>query len=222
MKRVILGSGPISKHLQSITNWSRIENETKWNIYSTNSYKLLDSFDEIINTSEHISERETDREVIRKLNIKGTLNLINYCNSTAKKLIQLSTDKIYSLEKTSENDIPGPFSNWNLFYQSIRDEIIQNQISNHSILRFSYYNHPWKDQTAPHNIETTSDYMPVIASLIHACIETNCKGVINIGTDKKTIYDLAKQSNTSVIGIDSKIYKNHIININKLVSHLKK
>jgi dTDP-4-dehydrorhamnose reductase len=55
------------------------------------------------------------------------------------------------------------------------------------------YNKGWIDQYG------NFDYVDVIADLVIQLINKNANGLYNVGTEKKTIYQLAKQTNSNII-----------------------
>jgi hypothetical protein len=80
-----------------------------------------------------------------------------------------------------------------------------------------YYSGPYWD-----NNETNCDSVDVISSIIINLINKNEKGVFNVGTEIKSIYDLALKSNKNVNGVLKPPYVPNDItmNINKLKSIL--
>ena len=70
------------------------------------------------------------------------------------------------------------------------------------------------------------DYVPVISDLIIQLIEKDCKGVYNVGTEKKSMFDLAKKTKKDVIPsstfINDSTPSNVTMNITKMKDKLDK
>ena len=71
-------------------------------------------------------------------------------------------------------------------------------------------------------MKTNADYTDVISSLVIELIRKDAKGLFNVGTDEKTIYDLAKQTNPNVIEsfAPPHIPKNVTMDITKMINFL--
>jgi hypothetical protein len=67
---------------------------------------------------------------------------------------------------------------------------------NYLICRLSHKPNPFPYDKAWEDIKTNCDYVDVIASLVIKLILKNEKGVYNVGTESKSIYDLAKRTSS--------------------------
>ena len=69
-------------------------------------------------------------------------------------------------------------------------------------------------------VEGNFDYTSKISELIIKLIESDCSNVYNVGTEKKTLYTLAKQTNPDVEPtydyIDESVPTDISMNINKM------
>ena len=78
------------------------------------------------------------------------------------------------------------------------------------------YKEAWVDQIG------NFDYVNKITPLIIKLIEQNCKGIYNVGTEVKSIYDLALKTKTvSPINKPSIAPSNTTMNLNKLQNVIK-
>ena len=87
--------------------------------------------------------------------------------------------------------------------------------------RQSFKPNPFPYDEAWIDIKTNCDYVNVISSLIIQLIMNNASGVFNVGTEEKTIYDLAmKTRNVLPISKPNHVPDNVTMNINKLRKEL--
>jgi dTDP-4-dehydrorhamnose reductase len=134
------------------------------------------------------------------VNLRALNDLIDVCNSTNKKLIHISTDYIYagSVSNASENDIPVHVPTWYGYTKLVGDALVQLRSNNYLICRLSHKPNPFPYDTAWIDIHTNCDYVDVISNLILKLIQQQATGIYNVGTDSKTIYDLAIKTNEQV------------------------
>ena len=70
-------------------------------------------------------------------------------------------------------------------------------------------------------MHTTADYTDIIAKEIALCLSFDLNGIIHIGTEPKTLYELAKRRNAGVQPeecTDASFPKNRTLNITKWVT----
>jgi hypothetical protein len=85
------------------------------------------------------------------------------------------------------------------------------------VCRLSHKPYPFPYDKAWSNIKTNGDYVTVISSLVISLINLNCNGVYNVGTETKSIYDLAKQTrNVEPILKPTNVPDDTTMNLNKL------
>jgi dTDP-4-dehydrorhamnose reductase len=203
MKVLVLGYGLLGSEIVKQTNWDFISRE-KDNIDFTNleSYvKFLENYDTILNCIAYTNTYDSDANKSRDINYMAVTKLSDYCNNLNKKLIHVSTDYIYadSINSASEDDLPLISNNWYTYYKLLADEYIKLKSNNFLICRCSFKKNPFQHERAWINQIGNFDYVDIIASLIIKLIEKNITGVINVGTEIKSIYDLAKQTNKEVL-----------------------
>lgn len=222
MRKVILGSGLLASELNKITGWetiSRKENNIDA-LHFENWKHLLDSYDIVINCIANTNTYSINKEEHWNINYKFVSELVDYCNQFNKKIVHISTDYVYtnSVENASENDIPVHGNNWYSYTKLLADAYIELKSKNYLICRGTHkpkpfpYERAWKDQVG------NFDYVDVIASLIINLINKEATGLYNIGTNKKSMLELACITNKKVISdlkpID--VPSNTSMNVNKL------
>lgn len=198
LKVLILGDGLLG---------SEIYKQTKWDIISRKKDKIvaqnfiewsskLDRYDIILNCIAHTNTYSEDRENHWDINYKFVYELISYCNKNDKKLIHISTDYVYcnSNELASENDVPVHCNNWYSYTKLLGDSIVQLLSNNFLICRLSHKPYPFPYDRAWTDIQTNCDYVDVIAKLVVDLIVKNSSGLFNVGTDVKSIFDLANKT----------------------------
>ena len=94
-------------------------------------------------------------------------------------------------------------SMWNVNYKGVTkllgDSYIQLKEKDYLIIRCGHKPNPFPYPKAFDNVSGNFDYTDIIAGKIIQLINKNCTGVYNVGTENKTIFDLAKKSNSNVI-----------------------
>jgi dTDP-4-dehydrorhamnose reductase len=145
---------------------------------------------------------DTTRAEIRKTktietNILGTRNVFNeFCSLNGVSYTYISTDYIYpsDIGRYSEISIPRPvnFYAWTKYageaYARPQDLIV----------RTSFKPSTWKHSAAFNDLYTSADYIDIIARKISFLISHKAFGVYNVGTERKSIYDLARRRNPNV------------------------
>jgi hypothetical protein len=146
-------------------------------------------------------------------------NLIEFCNTNQIKLIHISSDYVYtfSIENASEEDVPVHCRNWYGYTKLLGDGLVQLISNDYLLIRCTHkpkpfpYEKAWIDQVG------NFDYVDKIGQIIIQLIYERKNGVYNVGTETKSMFDLAQQTK-NVIPISSPDYvpKNTTMNIMKL------
>ena len=135
-------------------------------------------------------------------------------------MVHISTDYVYtnSVNNASENDVPIHGDNWYSYTKLLGDSYVQLN-ENSLILRGTHkqrpfpYNKAWLDQIG------NFDYVDVMANLIKQLIEKEATGLYNVGTELKTMFNLAGDITPDFAPIN--VPKNVSMNINKLKNVIK-
>ena len=177
---LILGDGLLGRELINQTNWDYVSR-------SKNGFDIdhLDKF--ILSNYNNVNYKFVDR-------------LINYCNDNKIKLIHISTDYVYSnsIPFASENDVPVHHNSWYGYTKLLSDGLIQLRSENYLLIRCSHKPKPFKYNNAWIDYVGNFDYVDTIAGLIVKCVNKNLSGLYNVGTEVKSMFDLATETNLVV------------------------
>lgn len=228
MRFIILGNGLLGSELFKQTKWelfSRSQNGFDITNPSTFDLLLPVANSTIINCIAHTDTYSNNREPHWEINVKGTQNLLEFCKKWNIKLVHISTDYIYthSVLNATENDIPVHCNNWYGYTKLISEALVQLYSDKHLIIRETHkptpfpYDKAWKDQIG------NFDYVDKIVSLIIKLIEQKCEGIYNVGTEVKSMYDLAlKTKNVHPISKPLNVPSNTTMDLTKLNNVIKR
>lgn len=196
---VILGDGLLGSELQKQTNWPILSRKNK--TFDINNVKksIIDynnKIDIIVNCIAHTNTYSLDKEDHWNVNCVYLKTLIDHCNDMNIKLVHISTDYVYtgSNNNASEDDVPVHCNNWYGYTKLVGDALIELISTNYLIIRCTHkptpfpYDAAWTDQIG------NFDYVDVIADMIVTAIEKNAYGILNIGTEPKSMYLLALET----------------------------
>lgn len=195
MKVLVLGDGLLGGEIINQTNWNFISRR-KDNIDVTkfkNWSHFLFGYDVILNCIAHTDTYSKEKKLHWNINYKFVEKLTKFCNKKQIKLVHISTDYIYtnSVENSTENDVPAHLPTWYGYTKLLGDSHVQLKSKNYLICRLSHKPNPFPYDNAWTDIKTNCDYVNVIANLVIKLINKNANGVYNVGTESKSIYDLA-------------------------------
>ena len=225
MKVLVLGDGLLGSEIIKQTEWDYISRKKDGFDITFSSFDCLLNYDTIINCIAYTDTYSDDKEKHWNINYKSVISLANYCSLHNIKLIHISSDYVYtnSVENASENDVPIHGKNWYSYTKLLGDSYVQLNKEN-LVLRGTHKSTPFKYQQEWINHIGNFDYVDVITKIIINLVELKAIGLFNIGTELKTMYDLAKQTNYNVnpiIATDNKIPKNVSVNVDKLNNFIK-
>lgn len=151
---------------------------------------------------------EKKRKEAIATNVRGTENMATVCHMYGGRFVYISTDYVYPGEtgNYSEEDVTRPVN----FYAmtKLMGEAYADGDSD-LIIRTSFKpNCPWPYAKAFDDLFTSADYVDVIAPKIVDLIANMETGVYNVGTERKSIYELARRRNTTVEPMSRKDIKN--------------
>ena len=200
MSIVILGYGLLGKEIARQTKWDTLtrkkDNFDICELTVGHTKEALKEYHTIFNCIAHTKTYSDEREKHWDTNYKAVMNLVDYCNETHKKLIHVSTDYIYanSFDIATEEDIPVHERNWYSYTKLLGDAYVKARAKHYLMFRCSFKPRPWPYDNAIVTQVGNFDYVDVIAKQMINMIEKNATGVYNLGTEEKTIYDLARQT----------------------------
>lgn len=230
-KILVLGDGLLGSEIIKQTNWDYISRKKDGlNVEEFNGENILTfvkkfiKYDIIINCIAHTNTYSKERYLHWKINYEFVYKLVNICNLNQIKLVHISTDYIYSnsINNASETDVPVHCNNWYGYTKLLSDGLVQLLSNDYLLCRCTHkprpfpYDNAWVDQIG------NFDYSDEISKLILILINKNANGVYNIGTDLKTMFELASQTKkvTESFSPDY-VPKNQSINLDKLWKKIK-
>jgi dTDP-4-dehydrorhamnose reductase len=227
MKVLVLGKGKLGGEIVKQTGWdylSRAEHEITIDNFDEWKNKM-DGYDVVVNCIANTDTYSDDKEKHWKANYELVTFLAEYCDDNGKKLVHISTDYLYqnSVDDAKEEDEPMFEHSWYLMTKLLADEYLKEHAKNYLICRLSHKPYPFPYESAWADVVTNADYTPVIAGLVIELIKNGAEGLYNVGTERKTIYELAQRTNKNVNKIISPphVPKNVTMNISKMENFLK-
>lgn len=197
MKRVLVigGTGLLGKEMQK-TRPDWIYTGSEINISSPDIFRHLDNIQPhvIVLAAAKTNSTEISRNAIPalKTNIGGPVHIVEWCSLNSVRLIYISTDYVYNFS-TSNHREDEPLRPFNLYaWTKLGGECAVRCWWNSLIIRTSFgaseypYKHAYQDRLV------NKDYVDIIAPMIIEAIESDLIGVVNIGTEKKNLFDWAK------------------------------
>lgn len=238
MSIVVLGNGLLGSEIVKQTGWDYISRKkdgfdiTKpetFVSYFIEEYEgviYIPKYSCIVNCIAYTNTYSSDKELNWNVNYKGVADLVDFCNKWNIKLVHISTDYVYinSIHEASEDDIPIHGNNWYSYTKLLADAYIELKSNNYLICRETHkpnpfpYDKAWVDQVG------NFDYVNVITKLIIKLIEGKASGIYNVGTELKSVYNLACKSKKDIIPSLKPDYipSNTSIDLNKLSLWLSK
>ena len=202
MKVLILGDGLLGSEIKKQTGWDNISRKTHTFDFRdiTSVYKYLKDYDVILNCIAYTNTYDKDKERHWDINYKAVSRLTDWCTENNKKLVHISTDYVYANSNctASETDVPVHGEHWYGYTKLLADGYIELKGRDYLIIRCGHKPTPFKFDTAYTDIEGNFDYVNVIAEGIICLINKNAIGLYNVGTEPKTIYDLAVKTRPDV------------------------
>ena len=199
MKVLVLGDGLLGSEIIKQTNWDYISRKKDGFDITKDEFNFY-GYDVIVNCIAFTNTYSNDKESNWNINYKAVADLVGYCNNYNIKLVHISTDYVYtnSVSNASEEDIPIHGNNWYSYTKLLADAFIELKSHDYLILRESHKPNPFPYDNAWINLIGNFDYVNKIAEIIINLIKLEENGIINVGTDLKTIYDLAIETNKNV------------------------
>jgi len=143
-------------------------------------------------------EVEAHPEAAQKINVNGTENLVKACDGTRIRFVYLSTDYVYRGDKGnySETDEVVPF---NLYATTkLAGEEAVRLVPNHLIIRTSFGASKFAYPDAYSDKWSSKEYVDVIAPGILAATRSPLTGILNMGGERRSMYEYAVERNPAV------------------------
>jgi dTDP-4-dehydrorhamnose reductase len=218
---VILGDGLLGGEIEKQTKWNVLSRKlTSFDVNDLNSsFSGLDKIDTIINCIANTDTYSDDKKTHWDINYAFVNDLIKYCNSNVIKLVHISTDYVYagSINNASEEDVPVHSNNWYGYTKLLGDGLVQLQSNDYLLIRCTHkpnpfpYDEAWIDQVG------NFDYVNIISDLIVKLVNSGVSGLYNVGTETKTMYEMAsKTKSVSKTFTPKHVPKNQSMDISKM------
>ena len=203
-KKIILGYGLLGKEIVNQTKWDYIcrSKNASFDFNNIDTYKKhILKYDTIINCVAFTDTYSADKLKHWNTNYKALSELVDFCNIENKKIVHISTDYIYagSNENAGLNDVPVHNKTWYGYTKLLADAYVQLKSKKHLLIRCGHKEKPFKYEQAYDNVFGNFDYVDKIAEIIINLVKNNVEGVKNIGTQVKSMYELAVTTNPNVI-----------------------
>jgi dTDP-4-dehydrorhamnose reductase len=133
--------------------------------------------------------------------IIGTCNITLACMRYNTRIVLISTDNVYPGTKGNykEDDPLLPCNKYG--WAKLGQECVMKQYNNSLIIRTSFCEVPYHHEKAWIDQYSSKDTVYEIAPIILEASLSNLRGVLNVGTEEKTAYELAKRiSNGKPVG----------------------
>lgn len=156
-----------------------------------------------------VAKCEVERDKAYRVNVTGTMTVAEACYDAGKFMLQMSTDYVYRGDKAYTGD--GKEGNYEVydhldpinyysFTKAMGDIAVQQRLPYDSlIVRTSFKQKgPWPYPKAFVDQYTSRDTVDVIADQILQCLFGSHTGVVHLGTERKTVYELAKRQSPEV------------------------
>lgn len=195
MSNLILGDGLLGGELRKQTGWDYISRK-KDGIDFCDLYSyahMLNGYDTIINCIAYTKTYSEERQRHWDTNFVAVCDLVDYLNKKEKSLVHISTDYLYTFSNynANEEDVPVHCKTWYGYTKLLGEGYVISRSKNYLIIRTSFKPYPFPYPKALTCQTGNFDFVDVIASFIIDLIEKNARGIFNVGTDKKNMYELA-------------------------------
>jgi len=228
MNVLVLGDGLLGSEVVKQAGWDYISRKREGiDFCNLNSYyRYLIGYDTIFNCIGYTKTYSDEKDIHINTNFKAVIDLVNYCNQTDKKVIQISSDYIYSnsKENASENDPPANCANWYAYSKLLGDGYVQAMAKKYLLVRTSFraMPFPYPEMTIQRG---NFDYVDKISYLIIELINKNAHGVFNVGREKSWYnYQMALETISQIKFRKNKIHDslpgNITMNVSKMINFL--
>lgn len=224
LKVLVLGDGLLGSELVKQTGWEYLSRKRNgFNIKNVESIPV--EYGIIVNCIANTDTYSNDRKLHWETNYQFVNDLINFTNKNGIKLIHISTDYVYSgsIDNASENDVPVHCNNWYGYTKLLSDGLVQLLSKNYLLCRCTHKPNPFPYESAWIDQIGNFDYVNNISSIIIDMIRKDLSGVYNVGTELKTMYQLASSTRgVNPIFSPKESPKNTSMSLEKLQKNLPK
>lgn len=214
MSKLILGYGLLGKEMVNQTGWEYKCRKDGFDLLECNlEDEILNYIDlphegrvgyshpnTIINCVGNTDTYSSDKKSHWDINYAAVSKLVDFCNKYNIKLVHISTDYVYANSKggRSEEDIPVHNEDWYSYTKLLADGYIELKSKNYLIIRPGHKPNPFPYDKAWVNQLGNFDYVETICEQMVGLINKDKNGIYNIGTEMKSMYDLAIKTKPNV------------------------
>ena len=161
--------------------------------------------DVIIHAAAFTSPPRCDKnpKVARDVNIAGTINLLNTCEYFQEKgqvikFVYISTDYVFDGHEApyKPDDAINPLNKYAM--TKAAGEFAVRTYNNHLVIRTSFCENIFPYDKAFVDQWTSRDYVDIIAPLILTAAISEQTGIIHIGTERKSVFELAQRRKSNI------------------------
>lgn len=143
----------------------------------------------------NVLKAESEREQCWRVNVEGTRNIVRTALKADVPVVYISTDYVFWGDKGNytEDDIPGPVRNYYSLTKLLAEQSVA-VLKEYLVIRTSFRPRQWQYPVAFQDVFTSQDYVDIVAPEISEAISHFKKiepGIVHIGTERKSVYDLA-------------------------------
>lgn len=133
-----------------------------------------------------------------KVNVQGTINVLEACVENDLSLIFISTDAVFDGEKGNykPNDLLNPLNKY--AKTKTASELIVRTYEKSTVIRTAFFEFDFPYEIAFCDQFTSKDYLDIIGPKILKILENYKSGIFHVGSEKKSMYQIAKQRRPSV------------------------
>ena len=217
---VILGDGQLGSCIREMTGWDYISRkkdgiDARKKLQQELFSKIINGgYEQVLNCIGYTDTYSNEKEIHWDVNYQFVSKLADFCSGDNEEqchlnLIHISTDYVYAKSEpfASEHDVPIHCGNWYGYTKLLGDGYVQLKCPEYLVIRCSFKPDPFPYPQALINQIGNFDTTEKIAELIVKLIRGYAQGVVNVGTEVKTIYDLAKRSNPRVKPVEKMIHR---------------
>lgn len=207
-KPLVLGDGQLGKEIVKQTGWDYISRKKDGfdatdRLMNFNNWFGPDSgtdYEMIINCIGFTDTYSEDRQKNWDINYDFVARLADFCKKKSLMLVHISTDYVYANSKSgaSEDDVPVHCANWYGYTKLLGDAYVQLRMHEYLLVRCSFKPSPFPYKKGLVNQLGNFDATENIANKIVKLCESCAIGVYNVGTEPKTIYELARRTRPDV------------------------
>jgi len=202
-KVLVLGDGLLGTEIVKQSGWEYVSWDKDGFDVTTEFQEMCIHINEdidpdvIINCIGNTDTYSKEQEKHWKINYEFVANLADFCDNHDIKLVHVSTDYIYANCEgglVKETDVPIHQNTWYAYTKLLSDAYVQLWCEDYLLVRCSFKPRPFPYKKAFDNVWGNFDYVDVIAGQIIDLVNEDRSGVWNIGTELKSVYDLAIQT----------------------------